>query len=133
MKAIACLAAAGVVRDADTNAVSVFSIYEELASVGFPFLVQNVGVFVLWQIEEDDRTDITDIQFQVRNNAHVLFQAPIAVTVSAKRHRTIIRVQGLLVREPGILRFVFTRGTQEIAGYEITVKPPVTTVETHGP
>ena len=94
MKALACLAAAGVVRDADTNAVSVFSIYEELASLGFPFLVQDVGVFVLWQIEEADHADIDDVQFVVRNNATVLFQAPIVVKVSGKRHRTIIRVKG---------------------------------------
>jgi len=123
-----CLAALGVIRDTETNNVSVFSILEELGAQGFPFLIQEMGVLAMWRRSTPDEGAV-DLQFRVLNNDTQLYAGPVRVAFAqAERHRSIVRLGGLLIREPGNLRFGFFHGNEELASYTVRIKEPQTTV-----
>ncbi len=119
-----CLAARGVIRDVKTNNISVFSIWEELSAEGFPFLVQEMAVLTMWRRSATDE-DAVDLQVRVLNNDTQLYTGPVRVTFTrGEHHRSIVAIGGLVVREPGTLRFAFFHDTDELVSYTIRVKEP---------
>jgi hypothetical protein len=119
-----CLAAKGVVRDVATNTISVFSILEQLGAAGFPFFIQEMAVLALWRRLEGE-PQAFDLELIVRNNETQLHRAPVRVDFGTGRgHRTIINIQGLLVKEPGELTFLLLDATATYGSYVVTIPPP---------
>ena len=73
-----CLVAKTIVRDSQTQNVTVVSIFEEFHPEGFPVFVPEIGVLAMWRREEDDPQK-QEIQFTVLNNERELFAAPVEV------------------------------------------------------
>jgi hypothetical protein len=121
VKLMAC--ASSVIRDADSNQISIFNIIDGVAAHGFPFLIQQFAVIVI--LQRDPATDPADHEatFQLRLGDQVLAEGNAAVRFDDKRHtRQILRMQGLVVPAPGTLQARFTMGTLSET-YEIFVEP----------
>jgi len=119
-----CLAAQGIVRDAETNNISAFSILEQLNPAGFPAFVATMGFLVIWRKAEGDPEQY-DGEFRIHNNATELLRQPIRIDFEGSpSHRSIVGMGGLVLQEPGTLRFSIWVGGNELAHYEVKVTNP---------
>jgi hypothetical protein len=124
MRVLLCLAARGIIRDATTNNVSVFSILEQFNAAGFPVVVPNVECLVVWQREAGDDA-LVPLTLKVMNNNVELASADVTVEFGqAQRHRTMVTFNAIVIREPGNLRFEFVRDDAVLASYSIEVAAP---------
>jgi hypothetical protein len=128
-----CLAAKGVIRDANTNTVSVFSILEEVGPSGFPAFIQEVAVLAVWQRERSDAAT-HEFQLVVRNNQQELMKGAVSATFGeATVNRSIVNLQGLVLQEPGELSFSFMLKKKTLARYTVKVKAPEPTAVSSKP
>lgn len=120
-----CLLARGVIRDAETETISVFSIFENVTTEGFPFLIQELALLVFWHIDEED-PDVHQIEFRIFNNDDLLYEGEKRLDFDGTQtNRSITRINGLTVQNPGVLRFVLQEQDGDArAEYEITVRGP---------
>lgn len=115
------LGAKGVIRDADSNTISIFSIIEEIGAAGFPLFVQNFAVLAVFRRKPDDE-ELHDpiIRFTLGNDR--ILESPVAVNFQKKlRSRNIINVQGLVLSNPGVLTLEVRNDGRRLARYEISV------------
>jgi hypothetical protein len=121
MRAKICFAALAVVQDSNTNTISAFNIFEGVAAVGLPFLMQNVSFFVLWERDPGDpprvpgtfTVTIGDLEL-TRHAVNVDFGAVL-------RHRSVVNLNGLVVPRAGELRFSIALENGLQAEYEVDV------------
>jgi len=129
-----CFAALAVVRDGETNTISAFNIFEGISSVGFPFLLQNAAFFVLWDRDPTDPGRI-GATFTVGVDGHpALGTQEIALDFQEVLiHRSIIRLNGLVVPTPGSLRFRIApeTGTAAEFAFDVSAAPPQLQVPGH--
>jgi hypothetical protein len=110
-----------VSRDAETNTISIFTIFENFNSPSFPLLIPKLVVFNLFERVSDD-PQIFDCTVRVLINELQLHEVPIRINFEDKmKSRTILTVGGLLIPNPGILTFNFIHDTRTIAQYKIEV------------
>src|SRR5690349_7449303 len=122
---LVCLAARALVRDGESNAYSVFSIFEGLKPQGFPAIVPEVGVLLMLRRLDGDPNSI-DLTFAASNNATVLHRTAINLVFDGKPFaRSTVTIGGLVIREPGVLRFSFARADSgaEVASFTVLVDP----------
>jgi hypothetical protein len=123
-----CFAAEGVVRDAESNLISAFNLFEGLSAAGVPFFMQKVSFFAMWQRSEDDAERYQG-QFTLALNETNLAQQEVLVEFGRElRTRTIVIVAGLVVPGPGSLRFRFDLQGGPRAEYVVFVQVPPPTV-----
>ena len=98
------LAAEGVVRDAESNLVSVFSILEEFTAPGFPIFVPKVCVLtVLERSEADPPQPRAELRITLEDQE--IHKAPVRVDFQDKlRTRMIVTYAGVALPNPGILK-----------------------------
>lgn len=126
---IISVAARGVVRDAQTNNISIFSILEQINPTGFPLFISDLAVLFVWSKAPGD-PEVYDTEFVVRNNAIELMRRPYRIDFAgAAINRSIVSVQGLVVREPGALRFSTLIDDAEVAHYHVAVSAPPTVAQ----
>jgi hypothetical protein len=105
--------AESVVRDAETNAVSVFNIFEEIGAPAFPVIVPKLSVLFLFERAEGgpERVD-SHLVFSL--NETELARFPFDVDFQGKpRTRLIVTVGGAQIPEPGMFMVsVFWRDMQ---------------------
>src|SRR5262245_34005358 len=99
LQSILCLAAKGVIRDVQTNNISVFEILEQLRSSAVPFVLQESGLLAVWKRSLDDAAQF-DVTLRVVNNGELLFEQPINVVFSAgsTTNRSVVSIMGLVVK-----------------------------------
>lgn len=120
--ALLCLIAKGVIRDADTNNLSVFNILEQVGAQGFPLLIQEAAVLAVWRRAQDEGQQFA-FDFALRNNDRVIIARRIDVNFAgAELNRTIIRLGGILAQEPGVLVAQFAHNGQVVASYQIHLR-----------
>src|SRR5262245_50706814 len=101
MTPVFALAAEGIVHDSDTDALSLYNILEGVAAEGFPLLIQRMGAVALWTRSEGEKERWPG-KFSVTLNGKELVQHAIEVNFrGTPRHRTIVRLGGLVVPGPG--------------------------------
>ena len=125
------IVAVGIVRDTDTTAVSIFNVLDSVSGAGFPFFIQQLAFYVLWHRTADDPENVVGT-FTLSLNDNVLIQNEVrADFVGGLKNQMLIRVGGVLVTEPGRLRFVSELQTGARAEYEIevTAGPPAVQVQ----
>jgi len=126
-----CFVAEGVVRDAETNSVSVFNILEGVAAVGFPFFMQKLGFFALWEREAADGAETQGI-FTAAIGNEQLSTVNLNINFGDKfRHRTIVNINGLVVPHVGDLHFRVQLAGGPVAEYivNVTALPAVVQVQ----
>lgn len=126
LRSIVFFAAKGVIRDANTNNISAFSILESLQGETLPFFIQELGVFAMWRRDAGDPGSY-ELQFVVRNNEELYNSMTVGINFDrALAHRTTVNVGGIVVREAGKLSFEFRLGDEVLASYvmDVTAPPP---------
>jgi hypothetical protein len=120
IKNLLALVANDVVRDAETNNISVFNIFEGLQAEGFPVLLQKVCFFTLWERGDDEKEE-HDAAFKLSIGSKELQSRTGNLNFQGKKRvRHIIRLQGLILPEPGTLCFSLELG-ETIAKYAVEV------------
>ena len=128
---IACLAAKGVVRDADSNNISVYNIIEQLNPEAFPGIFPELSLLGIWR--RVDNEGPSDLQLVITNNQHQLSDSVVRLDFgTTTRSRTIVSLQGMPVLEPGRLRFEFRQHGALLSSYEIVVDPAAPRVQAVG-
>jgi len=100
-----------VVRDADSNTVSIFNILEGIAGAGFPLLVQSFAALVILQRDPTADAAEHDGTFEISIGGQQLVRANVHVNFEDKKHtRQIVRLNGMVVPAPGTLEMRFQMG-----------------------
>jgi len=121
IRPVTCLVSQWVVRDGDTNNLSVFNILEGVTAQGFPFFIQHVAFLVIW---ERDAEDISrpSVQIRIELEGNQLYEQSLDADFQDKlKNRMVIRIGGLVVSQPGKLTFSASPSTGASAKYTINV------------
>lgn len=97
------LCAQGIIRDAETDAISVYSIFEGIDVHGLPLLIQRFFVFAMLEREPHDPPQHQGTVRLTVGETEV-FANPVRVDFQDKLlARQIIRLDGLIIESPGEL------------------------------
>src|SRR5262249_50951794 len=101
----ACLVAQGVVRDADTDVISIYSILEGVAAEGFPLYLGNISFFCLLEKAAAEPNAFTGT-FSITLGGEELVSQQVNLDFGGRhRNRVVIRVPGTELPNPGDLVF----------------------------
>ena len=117
------LCAEGVVRDAESNTVSVYNIFEEISSATFPVIIPKMFMLLITQRDpaQDPPGPAASIRIQLDND--LLDETDVQVNFQEKsRNRFILGVGGLVITRPGRLRFIASVANARMAEYTVTVQ-----------
>ena len=116
------LCAQGVVRDADHGGISIFNIIEGVQAAGFPFFIQQMDVFTIFEREPGDPAQ-HEVRFRLAIGDTEIFVTPLAIDFqTGLRNRSTVRIQGLVLPSPGVLRVSVYVGENEIGVYTIGIE-----------
>lgn len=116
------LCAERVIRDAESNSITVVNLLEDFASPGFPLFIQNMCLFALTERQEDDAQD-HQFLFKIHLNDNELVSLEVQSKFGDKlRHRNIINVSGFVIPNPGQLKLSLFHEDKEVAEYLMQVK-----------
>ncbi len=119
MKALVNLSCFDIIRDAETNAISLINILEEINGQGFPLLIPQFCIFLLCEREEDEPVSY-NAKLQIYNNEKEMFSMNVIIDFQGKRRtRTNIKFGGLAVMVPGKLLVRFTIGENVLSEFVI--------------
>ena len=122
IKSKICIVAEGVIRDVQTNGISVYSILEELTVQGFPVFIQKIAFFALWEKEENDPGQYRTT-FTIELDDKSLMSQGIDLDFQRKlRSRSMVSINGLMVPKPGNLVFSMKVKDGPEAEYQIIVR-----------
>lgn len=109
--------------DQTTNEVSVFSIFEEIATPGFPTILPNVAAVTLLLAEEQEDLD-ADHQLCVRIKLPNAEQKDFRTNfkMQQNRHRLIQRFVGVVIPGPGRIEFEVSLDGDHKASHFVDVK-----------
>lgn len=97
------LMAQGVVRDAETNVISVYNIFEDISAVGFPFFIQSFFVLTFFTKETVDPNEL-ECLVEIRNNENLIASIPARLNFqNSLRNRLISQIRGIAIPAPGTL------------------------------
>lgn len=124
-----CLAALAVVRDAETNSISAFNIFESIVPAGFPIFMQQAAFFVLWEREAADPPQVRG-EFILEIAGTRLSRAEVNLNFQdSLSHRSIVNLQGVAIPTPGRLDFSIALEGGVRAGYSMQVQALPAVVE----
>lgn len=122
MRVKLCLVAEGIVRDAETNSISVYNILEGITANGFPLLVQRMAFLALFERDESE-PEAHAGHFTVSLGDNQLLTGEQRINFRGKlRTRSIVRIQGLLFPTPGEARFALAVGEGVTAAFVVRVR-----------
>lgn len=122
MKCIFSFCAEGIIRDIQTNAISVFNIFEEVNAQGFPVFIPKIFFFCLLE-RKNDEPEKSDFKVKVINNKQILAEVNLPADFQNKlRNRLIVEFGGLALNEPGELLFNLYSGKKVVGACTLEVK-----------
>jgi hypothetical protein len=111
-----------IVRDAETNNLSIFNMLEELTSIEFPFVLPRFATLFYLERDEQD-PNVIDATITLSLNTTLIGQAVGKGDFEEKsRTRIILAVQGLVIPEPGVLTATVSVDGQELSSWSIIVQ-----------
>jgi hypothetical protein len=120
------LCAETIVVDKATNAISVINLFDDLIPEGYPFLFPKITFLVVIHKEASDK-GVYDGTVKITINGKELFSASTKVDFLEKDlYRFIWGVGGLVIPEPGILKFELLGVTDPSPFYQLefqAIKP----------
>jgi hypothetical protein len=127
MMTLYTIACVRTIIDSSSNNLSCIEILEELSVASFPNVFPEVAV--IWCIARDaNEPGELPCTFHILLNDAQLYEAPVEVAFrGSHRTRAIVRLAGLVITNPGRLRFEF-RSAQATGSwrFEINGPPPLT-------
>jgi hypothetical protein len=126
------LCAQGVVRDADSQNVSIFNVYESLQGAGFPLFIQQMDVLAVLERTPRDKAQRT-ITFKMTMGETEVLSTSMDIDFQDKlRNRSTVHIQGLVVPQPGTVLVTVAERGRELGRYELLVEQVQgVKVETH--
>lgn len=119
MKVIAHICSEDVIRDVETNAVSLVNLLEEINAAGFPIFIPKLVVFLLLE-KEGNEANVQNGNLKLKNNDKVLFSINVAFNFDGKtRTRNIIKINGLAMPTPGVFTTEFSIGTHLLSSQSV--------------
>lgn len=116
------LCAERVIRDADTNSVSIIDVLDEIQTPGFPRLIPRI--MAVWVLERDSLEDTQQpaASFHILLNDEELHQGDLNVDFQGVlRTRSFLTLGGLVIPGPGTLTMSFRIEEEEVASYWMKV------------
>ncbi len=118
------LCADTVIRDAQTNNISIINLYEDLSPEAFPSLLPHFMVLVLFEREIID-PNILSFELQVVLNQQEIFKTKIDATFQDKiRTRNIIFFNGFPLNTHGLLEIIVKDEENIYGNYQIIINKP---------
>lgn len=126
------LCAQGVIRDAETNNISVFAIFENITPEGLPLLIPRFMVLAFLERDDSDPSEIK-CSLRITLGEETILEQVLDINFQdKKRNRTIINIGGLPVSKQGTLETSLWLANEMLNQYKIEVKEPrKPKVETH--
>lgn len=119
MKVITHICCEDIIRDAETNSISIINLIEDINAEGFPAFIPKLAIFALIEKESGD-PETSQGQIKLKNNDNVLFTFDIQYGFENKpRTRNIIKFNGLAVPSPGHFTTEFFANGNIISSKEI--------------
>ena len=113
------LCAESVIRDAETNNISIINILESISAESYPIMIQRSALYTVLTREEGD-DESPDLKFVLYNNDDVIKEHKLRVNFRGKnKTRTIIRLGGLPFDNPGEAHFAVFIDDRELGRYSI--------------
>ena len=98
------LCADRVIRDAETNSISVINILEEITPEGLPLIIPRVTIFALLHRNKEEDPSLIKCTFRIGVGDNTLLEGELNVDFQDKeRNRTIINIGGLVISTSGML------------------------------
>lgn len=122
---VLCLVAENVVRDAESNTMSVINIVEEVVATGVPTLMPKIAFLAIWEREPEDPITHT-ADFQIKMGEQFLLQQEVTINFGrGVRTRNVINIIPLLVPALGEIEFTMSiRGGPRQSRSLKAVAPP---------
>jgi hypothetical protein len=121
--------AESVVRDAETNSISVFNILEDISSAAFPVALPKLSVLFILERDLSDPEQATCL-ITLRMGNHPIGQATIEGDFEGKlRTRAILVAQGVVISEPGILTIDVVVNETVVGSWDIRARESETATE----
>jgi hypothetical protein len=116
------LVAEDVSIDQTTNRISVFNIFEEFQTGGFPLLVSKCVAVALWEKESSDegRDFQTSLRVTAPNDQH--YRVDTNFRLVNERHRIVNRIRGIPISAVGEVRFELLLNGEHKASHTIAVR-----------
>ena len=108
IKCIFAAAAKSIVRDVDTNNVSVFNVYEQVRPKSFPVLLANFQFIASFRRETGDPDSVLHTVIIALNGEKLYSDKMSSEFKGQTGSRLILRFNGLVVSKPGILTITLT-------------------------
>jgi len=108
-----------VSRDAETNKVSLFNIYEGVEAEGYPLLLPNFSIIVFFVRDQTD-PNRPETLLTLSFEGEELLRSPINVDFQDRRlTRSIVKFQGLAIERAGTLAVSVLLHEQVLGGTSI--------------
>jgi len=131
IKSSLMLCAEGIIRDAETNNISVFKIFENIIPEGLPLFFPRFMVLVFLDREDKDPSEIK-CTLRIKLNQENLVEKVVSISFqNKKRNRIIANIGGLPIEKQGTLETSLWLGDKMLNKYKVVINEPrKTTVET---
>jgi hypothetical protein len=114
--------AESVVRDTETNSISIFNMIEELNASEFPVLMPKLSVFFLVERTDEERKQY-DAVIDLNLDEQHIGQASMSGDFEGKlRTRIILVIQGIVIEHPGRLTAKLTLNGDVISELGVVVQ-----------
>jgi hypothetical protein len=122
MKLLLMTCADSCAIDRHSNRVSIFNILEYVITPTLPTVLYSLSVFTLWEREGNDAADMNAL-LKIKMNDRELLQSELIIRFQdpSTRVRNVTVVQGVVLSEPGQLRFEVSRGDTVLGKWDILV------------
>ena len=110
-----------LIQDVSTNRVSAININEDLATDRFPRAYPRLVCLFMLKRDTSDPAQV-EVRVEFLHEDVELQGVPIRVDFGDKlRNRTIVKVDGLVIPGPGLLRVRLVKEGEELGHYDIAV------------
>ncbi len=127
---VVSLVAEVVIREAETNNISVINIIDNITAQGFPLFMSRLAFLTIWEKETADPNAYRTI-FSIALNEQNLHTQEINIDFQGHlRHRQIVTMQGLVIPQPGpvIFRLAIDGGPE--ATFTLNIQAPQPAIRT---
>ena len=108
MKTILFTVSEGASIDQATNAVSIYTIVENIEPVGLPVMMQKIVITLIVVRDENDPDTISGTLSILNNETPIHDKWPASIEFNERRSaRLMITINGLLIQHPGVLIFKY--------------------------
>lgn len=116
------IAAKGVIRDSETNNISIYNVYDDIHPKSFPVLFQNLAFLAILNRDQGDLAEIS-LKLNIVINGDVLFSNKVDAKFGEMlATRVLFNINGLVIQKPGLLTFILSDVTDvTLCKYSINV------------